>query len=138
MVSDINKKLSVFNPITLTELNATASYLKRIDRKFLLTTSQFSEILDSLQEHFKVLEIGGKKIFSYDNVYMDTDDYLFYNQHQTGEKSRTKVRTRLYKDSDLAFFEYKQKQKGITSKYRYEFPSDEHGKMTRGKTRFFE
>jgi hypothetical protein len=40
---------------------------------------------------------------------MDTEDYLFYNQHQKKEKSRTKVRTRYYIDSNLAFFEYKQK-----------------------------
>ena len=69
---------------------------------------------------------------------MDTEDYHFYNQHQTREKARTKIRTRLYKDSDLAFFEYKQKENGITRKFRYEFPSDEHGIMTKGKTRFFE
>jgi len=41
---------------------------------------------------------------------MDTQDYLFYNQHQDKEESRTKIRTRLYKDSNLAFFEYKQKE----------------------------
>jgi hypothetical protein len=57
---------------------------------------------------------------------MDTPDYFFYNQHQNKEKSRTKIRTRLYKDSNLAFFEYKQKENGITRKYRYEFPSKEH------------
>ena len=69
---------------------------------------------------------------------MDTEDYEFYKQHQNKEKSRTKVRTRLYVDSDLAFFEYKQKEKGVTRKFRYQFPSEEHGTMTKGKRRFFE
>ena len=138
MKTTFDSKLNNFSPITLTELNATASYLKRIDRKFLLTWKQFSEVLEELKENFQILEIAGKKIFSYDNVYMDTDDYFFYNQHEWKEKARTKVRTRLYKDSDLAFFEYKQKENGVTSKYRYEFPSEEHGKMTKGKKRFFE
>ena len=41
---------------------------------------------------------------------MDNEDCIFYKQHQNKEKSRTKVRTRYYVDSDLAFFEYKQKQ----------------------------
>jgi hypothetical protein len=41
---------------------------------------------------------------------MDSEDYNFYNQHQNKDKSRTKIRTRLYKDSDMAFFEYKQNQ----------------------------
>lgn len=130
--------LQKFDSLTLTELNAQASYLKRIDRKFLLTLDQFKDFLEGLKNDFQVLEICGKKVFSYDNVYMDTDDYLFYNQHQNKLKSRTKVRTRLYKDSDMAFFEYKQKINGVTQKYRYEFPSEEHGTMTKGKTRFFE
>lgn len=133
-----NSKLQNFWTINLTELNSKASFLKRIDRKFLLNWKQFSEVLAELEKDFKVLEINGKKIFSYDNVYMDTNDYLFYNQHQDRKKSRTKVRTRYYVDSNLAFFEFKQKVNWITSKYRYEFPSEEHGFMTKGKKRFFE
>jgi len=137
MKSDFSNSLENFQALTLTQLNAQASFLKRIDRKFLLTTDQFSDFLKQLNNDFQVLEIAWKKVFSYDNVYMDTQDYLFYNQHQSKEKSRTKVRTRLYKDSDIAFFEYKQKNNGITQKFRYEFPREEHGKMTKWKTRFF-
>jgi hypothetical protein len=125
--------------MSLTELNATASYLKRIDRKFLMTEKQFLEILGDLSDDFKTLEIDGKRVFLYDNVYMDTDDYLFYNQHQNKLESRTKVRTRHYTDAgDLAFFEYKQKEDGITKKFRYQFPAEEHGTMTKGKKRFFD
>jgi len=125
--------------MTLTELNATASYLKRIDRKFLMTENQFLDILGDLSEDFKALEIDGKRVFLYDNVYMDTDEYLFYNQHQNKLASRTKVRTRHYTDAgDLAFFEYKQKEDGVTKKFRYQFPASEHGTMTKGKKRFFE
>jgi hypothetical protein len=102
--------LKKFDKLTLTELNSTASFLKRIDRKFLLTTSQFKEILEDFKKDFRVLEISGNRMFKYDNVYMDTKDYLFYNQHQNKVNPRTKVRTRLYKDSNLAFFEYKHKQ----------------------------
>lgn len=130
--------LQKFDSLTLTELNAQASYLKRIDRKFLLTLEQFHDFLEYLKNDFQVLEICGKKVFSYDNVYMDTEDYLFYSQHQNKLKSRTKVRTRLYTDSHLAFFEYKQKINWVTQKYRYEFPCEEHGTMTKWKTRFFE
>jgi len=125
--------------MTLTELNATASYLKRIDRKFLMTEKQFLDILWYLSADFKALEINGKRVFLYDNVYMDTDDYLFYNQHQNKLESRTKVRTRHYTDAgDLAFFEYKQKEDGVTKKFRYQFPAEEHGTMTKWKKRFFD
>jgi len=130
--------LKTFEKLTLTELNSTASFLKRIDRKFLLTTSQFKETLEDLKKDFRVLEIGGNRMFKYDNVYMDSKDYKFYRDHQNWVNPRTKIRTRLYKDSDLAFFEYKHKQDWITQKYRYDFPIEEHGIMTKGKKRFFE
>lgn len=139
MGSDLFTRLSTFSAIDLTELNATASYLKRIDRKFLLTEKQLLEILGDLSNDFRALEIDNKRLFIYDNVYMDTADYLFYNQHENQVPSRTKIRTRHYVDSgDLAFFEYKQKENGITRKFRYQFPAVEHGTMTKGKKRFFE
>jgi hypothetical protein len=43
--TEFKKPLQNFDKLTLTELNSTASFLKRIDRKFLLTLSQFKEIL---------------------------------------------------------------------------------------------
>ena len=135
---DFWDNVSNFGSINLTQLNATASFLKRIDTKYLITEDQLAAILEDLRPHFDVLEIDSKRIFSYDNVYMDSADYLFYHQHEAKKESRTKIRTRLYKDCDMAFFEYKQKQDGITKKFRYEFPSDEHGVMTKGKKRFFE
>ena len=139
MWSALLSRLSSFSTIDLKELNATASYLKRIDRKFLLTEKKFLKIIDELSKDFRVLEIDGKRSFLYDNVYMDTDNYLFYEQHQTGVKNRTKIRTRHYTDAgDLAFFEYKQKENGVTKKFRYQFPAEEHGSMTKGKKRFFD
>lgn len=138
MATVFDTQLKDFQALTLTELNSQASFLKRIDKKFLLTKNQLSEILQDLQKDFQVLEIAGKKVFSYDNIYMDTKNYLFYNQHQDKFKTRTKIRTRLYKDSDMAFFEFKQKINGVTQKFRYQFPSEEHGIMTKWKKRFFE
>ncbi len=99
MGTALGTRLSSFTPIDLTELNATASYLKRIDRKFLLTEAQFLEVLKNLSSDFRALEIDGKRVFNYDNVYMDTEDYLFYKQHQEEVPGRTKVRTRHYTDS---------------------------------------
>jgi hypothetical protein len=55
---DFKKQLKDFDPMTLTELNATASYLKRIDTKFLLTKAEFQDILKVLQKDFQVLEIS--------------------------------------------------------------------------------
>lgn len=134
----ITEQLGKFGSINLESLNSSASFLERIDRKFLLTQWQLGSVLSELKKDFFVLEISGENIFSYDNVYMDTPEYLFYKQHQNGNPSRVKVRTRLYKDTDMAFFEFKQKQGGVTRKFRYQFPSEEHGVMTKGKKRFFQ
>gem|GEM_PF-3302082 len=43
---------------------------------------------------------------------MDSDDYFFYRQHinKKENKSRTKLRTRIYLNSNIAFSEYKQKE----------------------------
>ncbi|USN58376.1 MAG: polyphosphate polymerase domain-containing protein [Candidatus Peribacteria bacterium] len=138
MKGQFDTTISGFKPISLSEMNAQASFLDRIDTKYLVSEKEFAQVLEKLQEDFYVLDIGGKNVFSYDSVYMDTDEYLFYKQHQNKEATRTKVRTRLYVESNLAFFEYKQKENGTTRKFRYEFPSEEHGKMTKGKKRFFE
>ena len=64
-----------------------------------MTETKFLDILQDLSEDFKALEIDEKRVFLYDNVYMDTQDYLFYNQHQNKVPSRTKVRTRHYTDA---------------------------------------
>ncbi len=129
--------LNSFSAINLEQLNASASFLDRIDRKFLLTQSQLEDILDEFDKNFYVLDIAGQKIFSYDNIYMDTQDYEFYNAHQNKAKSRVKVRTRLYKDSNLSFFEFKQKQKGVTRKFRYQIPVEEHWIMTKESKWFY-
>jgi hypothetical protein len=55
--ANLNKSLKKFKAISLSELNAKASFLKRIDRKYLLTYNQFLEILSDLKNDFKVLEI---------------------------------------------------------------------------------
>ncbi len=138
MQCEYKENLKKFEKLTLTELNSTASFLKRIDRKFLLTKDQFKEILEDLKKDFRVLEINNLRMFKYDNVYMDTKDFLFYKQHQNWINPRTKIRTRLYKDSNLAFFEYKHKQDWVTQKFRYSFPVEEHWTMTKWKKRFFE
>lgn len=139
MGSDLNSTLKFFNQISLSQLNAQASFLNRIDTKYLLTEEEFKNILKDLEEEFYVLEIKEKSIFEYESIYMDTDNYHFYYQHQNGEKNRTKVRTRNYLDSGIAFFEYKQKQNWVTRKFRYQFNEiDEHGKMTKESNKFFE
>lgn len=139
ITKDLFDTLGDFSSISLEQLNSTVSFLDRMDVKYLLHVSQLAEIIRELKDDFFILNIGGKSIFQYDNVYMDSKDYMFYYQHQHGEKNRTKVRTRHYVDAeDLAFFEYKQKTKGTTRKFRYQYGVKNHGKMTNEAMKFFE
>lgn len=139
MWTDLNNRLKTFNQISLTQLNAQASFLDRIDTKYLLTENEFTEILKDLEKEFYILDIKEKSVFEYESIYMDSEKYDFYFQHQNKEKSRTKVRTRNYLDSWIAFFEYKQKQKWVTRKFRYQFTDPkEHGQMNNESVKFFE
>jgi len=139
MGSDFDQKLqAMFNPISLNQMNATASFLDRIDTKYVVTEQQFIDIIWHLKKDFYVLEIGGKSIFEYDSVYMDTEDYAFYQAHQNWNTSRTKIRTREYVDSGLAFFEYKQKEGKLLRKFRYQMDIDKHGIMTPEAQKFYE
>jgi len=76
------QKLDYFHPITLSELNATARFLDRIDTKYILSFDKLEELLPLFAKEFYILQIANHRIFSYDNVYMDTDDLMFYYQHE--------------------------------------------------------
>jgi hypothetical protein len=118
-------------------MNAQASFMDRIDTKFLLTQEEFYKVLWEFEEKFYILEILWGKIFWYENIYMDTKDFSFYYKHQNGVKPRIKIRTRLYKESWKAFFEFKQKIRKLTRKFRYEIPVSEHGHLSRESMWFY-
>ncbi len=131
------QNLDFFHPISLSELNATARFLDRIDTKYILSFNQLEELLPLFAKEFYILQIANHRIFSYDNVYMDTDDLMFYYQHERWVKPRMKVRSRCYVESNLSFFEIKHKANGITRKFRYQRDAGDHGKMTKSAKRFF-
>ena len=91
-------------PISLEELNAAASLLTRIDRKYLVTQDVAHQLVSTLatQEGAPtVLSIGGRTSFSYASTYFDTPELDSYMQAATKRRRRFKVRTRSYVDSDL-------------------------------------
>lgn len=139
MGSNFQKKIKgFFSPISLTELNATAEFLDRVETKFLLTEQQLISLLPELKEDYYILEIADKSVFGYENIYMDTENYDFYNDYQEKKDFRSKVRSREYTDSGHAFFEYKQKQGSLSRKFRYPIDLKDHGKMTKESEKFYE
>lgn len=122
--------LKQFSPISLDQLNSTMSLMERIDKKYILTMPQLDEMMDRLKDDYYVLTIKDISLFSYDNVYMDTEDYLLYYQHEYKDATRMKVRTRHYVDSSLGFLEVKHKDGNVTRKFRYQIPVEETQSMT--------
>jgi VTC domain len=127
MNKNVKKTLKSFSSISLEQLNSSVSFLDRIDVKYLIHEAQLSNILEQFKEHFYVLEIAGHTIFTYDNVYMDTKNLAFYNQHQNQQDNRMKVRSRLYTESHYSFFECKQKSGKTTRKFRFQQDELKHG-----------
>jgi hypothetical protein len=97
-----------FDAIRLSEMKDVA-LLRRTDTKYLLSASQLFQALECLADHYRVLEIEGRRLHAYRTLYFDTPDLALYRQHHNGWRNRYKVRERAYVDSDLSFWEVKHK-----------------------------
>lgn len=108
-------------PTTLAQLDAV-SLLNRIDTKFLLTVPQVVSALPLLAQDYRVLDVQGRRLHRYRTLYFDTPDFDLYRQHHAGRAVRHKVRSRLYVDTGLSFFEIKSKSRRRTVKHRLATP----------------
>jgi hypothetical protein len=100
--------LQRFDAIHLSEMGHV-KLLRRTDTKYLLSEAQLTRALGHLPDHYRVLEVGGRRLQRYQTLYFDTQDLVLYQQHHSGRRNRYKVRERAYVDSDLAFLEIKHK-----------------------------
>ena len=121
-----------FDTISLQDLNMQAALHDREEHKYLLTPERFFELVPELAENFRILKIGDQKIFGYRTLYFDSDDLIGYTYHHQGRvKRRFKIRTRLYVNRDLCFFEVKLKSKrGGTIKKRIPYAIEDYGTLT--------
>ena len=97
--------LNDFQTLSLDELDKV-KLLDRKDTKFVFNQNQLPSILEKIKPYYRILEINNSPIFNYDNIYFDTHDFLFYNQHHNEHRQRFKVRYRKY-SSSKSFFEIK-------------------------------
>jgi hypothetical protein len=108
-----------FAPISLTELNAKAEMLTRLDNKYVLPLAVLESLAPALSAQFEILEIDGKRGFGYRTQYFDTPNMCSFRHHVQGRRLRSKVRTRHYLDADICFVEVKLKTlRKITVKKR--------------------
>jgi hypothetical protein len=118
----LSEILSGFPSISLKEMDGVA-LMNRTDTKFMLSIIELEEILALLSDKYSVLEINGLRKNSYETLYYDTADFLFYRRHHSGKKNRYKIRKRKYVESNLTFLEVKFKtNKDRTEKDRVKLP----------------
>lgn len=111
-----------FAPISLTDLNAKAEMLTRLDNKYVVPLAVLEALAPQLDAHFDILEIDGKRSFGYRTQYFDTPTLCSFRHHVQGRRRRSKVRTRHYLDANLCFLEVKLKsQRKVTVKKRLSY-----------------
>lgn len=100
-------------------MNATASLQTRIDSKYIVPWDVFRDWQQSLPTTHRVLDIEGRRVFTYKTHYFDTPSLDLYQDHIQGRRKRFKVRTRQYVETGLSFLEIKLKGgRGQTIKKR--------------------
>lgn len=93
--------------------------MRRRDIKYVVPSTSIPGLLEQIQDQYRVLEVGDRRIHDYHTLYYDTPGLHMYHEHHNGRLNRYKVRVRKYVDTDLSFFEIKFKNnKGETIKRR--------------------
>jgi len=94
-------------PISLSDLNDAAVLQERVDRKYILTGPQVTDLIERLAHRLAVLEIDGRRSFGYESTYFDTVDLQSFHAAAFKRRHRYKVRTRTYLDSETTMLEVK-------------------------------
>ncbi|BBE24000.1 VTC domain-containing protein [Arthrobacter sp. MN05-02] len=114
--------------VSLEDLNTAAALQTRMDRKYVVGVRLAADLLRSFDADVRVLEILGRRSFTYDSVYFDTPALDSYLLAARGRRRRYKIRTRTYVDSAVSFLEVKTEgARSATVKERIPYePSDSH------------
>jgi hypothetical protein len=117
----LHDALARLAPISLDEVVESADLQVRKDVKYVIRPEEVPAILDGLSEVEapRVLDIDGRRLFSYESVYFDSPELTSYFDAAHRRPRRTKVRVRTYVDSGSCMLEVKQRDnRGHTVKHR--------------------
>ncbi|MCX8571977.1 polyphosphate polymerase domain-containing protein [Aminobacter sp. MET-1] len=110
---------SGFAPISLKALNGKAAMLERLDNKYVVDGTVLMQAAGDFADVFDMLEIDGRRAFTYETCYFDDVERRSYFDHHQGRRQRAKIRIRRYVEAGLCFLEVKLKDKrGVTIKKR--------------------
>lgn len=117
--------------IGLTALDAAVALQVREDRKHVIDLETLDVLLGRLASTHAALEIGGRRAFTYDSVYFDTEHLLTARAHVQRRRRRFKCRSRLYVEAGTCAFEVKLNgARGGTVKHRMAYETANHGRLT--------
>lgn len=102
--------LSCFESTSLAQMDDVA-LLRRTDTKYVLDVRHLHEALETLAEHYRILDIDRIRLHPYQTLYFDTADFALYLRHHAGAGNRFKVRSRSYVSTRRSFMEVKFKTK---------------------------
>jgi hypothetical protein len=123
--------------IGLSQLEAGASLLTRVDRKYVVALPSFARLVSELDEDWRALEIDGRRLFGYRSTYFDSPDFATYRAHLQRRRRRFKVRVRRYAESGGTMLEVKRKGlRGITVKDRTPHPEWSEAELGAGGLSF--
>ncbi|MCQ2238178.1 MAG: polyphosphate polymerase domain-containing protein [Bacteroidaceae bacterium] len=99
--------------------------MNRTDTKYVVPLATLVDILKRSSDlYFVQTNTDGERMAAYHTIYMDTIDMHMYTIHETGRKTRQKIRMRTYLDTGETFLELKKKNNhGRTKKKRIVIPS---------------
>jgi hypothetical protein len=123
MKKTIAESLSRFTPLSLEALNDKAAMLVRLDNKYIVPEGRMGPALAAFADLFDVLQIEGRRAFTYATRYYDDAARRAYFDHHQGRRKRCKVRVRHYLESRFSYLEVKLKDtRDVTVKRRLPVP----------------
>jgi hypothetical protein len=124
---------------SLEDLQSLADLQTRFDRKYVAPASVLEPLAAALDERVRVLEVDGRREFTYDTWYVDTPDLQTYRDHVQGRRRRFKLRSRTYVEQAVSMLEVKLKGlRGRTVKHRVTHPDDDPTRVGTEMQAFFD
>lgn len=136
-MTDASRAFGRLAPIDLASLDRAAALRTRVDRKYVVAHGALDELAERLTDDFRVLEIDGRRTFTYRNMYFDSPQLDGYRAHLQGRRRRYKVRVREYVETGVRMVEVKLKGgRGQTIKRRRDLDGIEDDMLGRAATGF--
>ena len=130
-MSAVERHLKLRSAVSLDHVLSVAELITRLELKYILPLDALPSFLDRLPHTLAALDIDGRRIFSYESVYFDTESFTLYRHHVQGRRKRYKTRTRSYCDTVDTMFEVKLKgQRDQTVKERLPYDFQRRDELT--------